>query len=123
MGRVVKALLLGIALLGGCSYHVRFESRPHGASMALDDGRSFILPADVMLPWRPLARPVATFEAEGYRGLEVRIGPRLVRGLDYVTDLVVNPVEAFGDVPRRVITIHLVPEHGPVGTWRGEDVP
>lgn len=117
----MRHLLLWLALQG-CTYHVRVESRPIGAVLWLEDGSSVVLPQDVDLPWRPFKPPKARVTFPGYRTLETRFTRRLVKGSEYLSDPFVAQDEAFGDKPRRVLEVVLVPEHGPAGTWTEDEV-
>lgn len=120
----MRRLLLLLALASsGCVYHVRFESNPVGAVLTKPDGGQVTLPTDLRLKWRPFRHPQVSVTAPGYRTLTFRISRRHVQELDYVTDVVTNPSEAFGGAPRRVIILRLVPDHGPAGTWSPSDIP
>jgi hypothetical protein len=121
---VVKAPALGlVALLAtGCVYHLRVESHPAGAVMTVGEDDVYVLPTDLYLKWKPFRGPRARFEAPGYRPLDLKLSRRHLHETDFVTDVVLNPQEAFGDEPRRVLEVRLVPEHGPAGTWTESDV-
>lgn len=123
MRRWLLLVLLVLLATSGCAYHVRFESSPVGAVLTEPDGTQVALPADVQLKWTPLRHPRVSVAAPGYRTLKFRVARRHVQEIEFVTDVVTNPAEAFGKVPRRVIILRLVPDHGPAGTWSPSDVP
>lgn len=118
--RPALSALLAVSL-AGCVYHLRVESHPSGATMTIEGEDSYILPTDLHIKWRPKPYPVLV-ESPGYRPLAFRLTRAHIHELDFVSDVLLNPKEAFNDEPRRVLEVRLVPEHGPSGTWTFEDV-
>jgi len=110
------------ATLSGCTYHLRVESFPNGATLTIDDAETHVLPTDLYLKWRAFRPYPVRVEANGYRPLVFELRRRHLHEIDFVTDVIVNPNEAFGDAPRRVLEVRLVPEHGPSGTWSYDDL-
>lgn len=110
------------ATLSGCVYHLRVESYPNGATLTIGDAEAHVLPADLNLKWRPFRPYPVRIEANGYRPLAFELRRRHLHEIDFATDVLVNPNEAFGDAPRRVLEVRLVPDHGPSGTWNYDDI-
>lgn len=115
-------LILGAWLLSGCAYKVALSSDPAAAVVRLPEGDEVITPDVVDLRWRPFGEQVVVVSSPGYRTTAFDLRDREIRWGRYVTDTLFRPATLFG-APRGEVRFVLVPEHGPAGTWREDDVP
>lgn len=100
-----------LLLLFACTYTVHLSSRPTPAIVQLPDGRRVTTPTDVKLRWKPLKRETAIVSASGYRPLEVELWKLRLRSGRALSG------------ERGDLTLLLIPDHGPAGTWSPADVP
>jgi hypothetical protein len=98
--------------LAACVYRVTLATEPAPVQIALPDGSVVATPAEVSLRWVPFGHQVVTASAPGYRPLTIDLRRTEVRWPHWLRG-----------ASRRKVELLLVPDHGPAGTWRPEDVP
>lgn len=115
----MRAGLLALLLLGGCSMRARITTDPPGGMIELPDGRTLDAPAVVRAPWIPLRDRTVEVVAPGYRTTTLL----LRRGGAYVplslVGAIARPLRATG-IRRVHLEVVLVPEHPPAGAWTPE---
>ena len=120
--RLPATLLLCLVCGSGCAYKMKLASNPAGAEVTLPSGETVVTPTVVKLRWAPFGKQVVIARAAGFRPLEIDLRQEEIRASHYVRDGVFRPKTWLG-APRGEVSLILVPEHGPVGTWSPEDVP
>ena len=106
----------------GCAYKMKLASSPAGAEVTLPSGETVVTPTVVKLRWAPFGKQMVIARAAGFRPLEVDLRREEIRASHYFRDALFRPKTWLG-APRGEVSLILVPEHGPVGTWTPEDVP
>ncbi len=108
-------VLVAVGLLGaGCTYPVLLRSEPPGALVTVvRTGEVVSTPTVVRLRFPERVE----IRADGYRPFDARLRRREVSWLRQVA----TPDPAV--VARGDIEIHLVPDHGPSGTWTEQELP
>jgi hypothetical protein len=122
MRLVPYALLLGLGLLGGCSYKVRLRSLPSPAVVVLPDGSQLSTPGTAVLRYQPFNHQWVEVSSPGYRTLRVDLRRREIR-LGRILGQSLFHSQVLRGEPRSEVVFVLVPEHGPVGTWGSGDLP
>ncbi len=111
------------ALCTGCAYRVVLQATPTTAQVRLPNrGGTVVTPAEVRLRYVPFGNQKVLVSAPGYRPLSMDLRHTEIRMWRYVSDTLFHPATLAG-ASRGTVRFVLVPHHGPVGTWKEEDVP
>ncbi|MFT4625129.1 MAG: hypothetical protein ACI8PZ_003795 [Myxococcota bacterium] len=94
--------LLLVLALTACSTRVRIRSQPTPVDILLPDGRRMLTPAQVVVRKTLFQPQLAEISAVGYRTVVIDLRRSGNRGDIFVV---------------------LVPEHGPAGSWSGNEAP
>lgn len=121
MNRGILVALL-VLFSQGCAYKLKLASNPAGAEITLPNGQTVVTPSVVKLRWVPFGKQMVIANAAGFRPMEVDLRSQEIRASHYLRDAVFRPKTWLG-APRGAVSLVLVPEHGPVGTWSPDDVP
>ena len=114
--------MIAALMTSGCAYKVKLNSNPLAASVTLPDGTTVVTPADVTLRYVPFGHQRIVVSAPGYRVVEMDLRKSEIKLGRYITDALFRPRTWF-DAHRVQISVVLVPNHGPVGTWDPAEVP
>lgn len=124
-------LLVLLLLAQGCVVHrVRVESDPPGAVVRLDGKVRGVTPIEFNTVWTPplFKSYNLGLTLPGYRQVQASgtwSAPSPLRREVRLWRYLLHPLrwkQILGREPRSKITVVLVPEHGPAGTWTPEDV-
>jgi zona occludens toxin (predicted ATPase) len=116
-----RIVLAACIALSGCAYHVRIESTPAAATVALPNGDRVVTPETVPFRWYPFAHQRVVVSAPGYRTVEMDLGRR--GGEVTFWHVIRARMRVFRNLGERTaqrVEVVLVPEHGPSGTWTPE---
>lgn len=100
-----------------CAPHVQVTSSPPGAMLRTARGESLYTPCTTQIPLRPLRRNEVIVSAPGYRTLTLHMHRDLLSAPAVAWVSLRHPVRTLRDEPAGTLHLHLVPEHGPSGTW------
>ncbi len=108
--------------MSGCAYKIRLYSNPLAANVQLPNGTTVVTPADIKLRYAPFGHQRIVVTAPGYRVVEMDVRKSEIKLGHYITDAFFKPKTWLGE-PRGTLSVVLVPNHGPVGTWDPTEVP
>jgi hypothetical protein len=120
---LLLALTAGVAP-SGCKHRVLVESDPPGASVRLDRSRKGITPVEFKVGWVPIffKRYNVRVKLPGYRTVQTTIRDDM-HAWSPTWRAIRYPGEALDRVPLHTYQFLLIPDHGPTGTWRPDEVP